>query len=68
MNEHIHYDPFAGTTYRHLLNAADAVDSARFHGSTEDGIGYDHRAAITAIDQAIAELASARSLLAEVTA
>lgn len=62
-------DLFAGTVYRNLHNAADAVETAMFHGAHADGIGFDPCAAVAAIDEALAELATARAMLAsEVTA
>ena len=55
-------DPFAGTVYRDLCIAEDAVALARFHG-LEDGIGYDRDEAVASIDDAIVALRVARSRL-----
>lgn len=56
-------DPFAGTVYRDLTTAEDAVSNARFYGA-ENGIAYDPERAIADIDQAIAALTAARAKLA----
>jgi len=55
-------DTFAGTIYRDLVNALDAVELARYHG-VEDGIGYAPTRAVQQIDKAIAALQSARGKL-----
>ncbi|MEZ3160139.1 hypothetical protein AB1K54_06255 [Microbacterium sp. BWT-B31] len=63
MTAHATHDPFAGTPYRLLLDASDALDLARYHGSGPDSIGYDPRAAVAAIDDTLAALAAARAIL-----
>ena len=55
-------DPFAGTVYRDLCDAEDAVGMARFHG-LEDGIAHDPTEAVAQIGRAIAALQSARARL-----
>ena len=55
-------DRFAGTVYRDLTIAADAIELASFHGF-EGGIAYDRTAAVAQIDNARAALDAARTKL-----
>lgn len=55
-------DTFAGTVYRDLTTAEDAVGLARFYGA-EDGVCRDTTRAVSEIDAAIAALTAARMKL-----
>lgn len=56
-------DPYAGTAYRALCDAEDAVRRAAFLGS-EGAICVDPAAALDAIDAACRALEDARRILA----
>lgn len=55
-------DVYAGTVYRDLVNAEDAVEMARYLG-VDGGVGFDPVEAVEKIDAAITALQAARSKL-----
>ena len=58
-------DPYAGTVYRDLHDAEEALRMAQFRGR-EGGTGYDAQLAVAEIDTAITALLAARQKLAAV--